>query len=181
LHDHGDVLFGYAYARVQDDHVAEDLVQETLLAAWRGRHTFAGGSSERTWLVGILKHKLADHWRRAGREICTTRTRALDTGDASDPLDDWRGADRKWRGAASPWLEPDGAFERQEFWQMLVDCIVALPPAQARAFTLREFDGLRSDEICNLLEVTPTYLWVLLHRARARLRQSLESRWCRSS
>jgi len=158
LNDHGEVLFGYAHVRVQDRHVAEDLVQEALLAAWRGRHTFARESSERTWLVGILKHKLADHWRRAGREIGTTRVPATGIVDAADPP------------------EPDGAFERREFWQTLIDCIAALPPAQARAFTLREFDGLRSDEICNILEVTPTNLWVLLHRARTRLRQSLRER-----
>lgn len=176
LNDYGDVLFGYASVRVQDHHVAEDLVQETLLAAWHGRHTFAGESSERTWLVGILKHKPADHWRRAGREIRTTRAQASDVVDTTDPLDRSLDADGKWRGAPSPWPKPDGAFERQEFWQMLIDCIAALPPAQARAFTLREFDGLRSGEICNILEVTPTNLWVLLHRARVRLRQSLRER-----
>lgn len=153
MSDHGEALFGYARVRVQDRHMAEDLVQETLLAAWHGRHTFARQSSERTWLVGILKHKLADHWRRADREMRATRAQATDKVDATDPLDD--------------------PLERREFWQTLIDCIAALPPAQARAFALHEFDGLRSDEICNILEVTPTYLWVLLHRARTRLRQSL--------
>jgi RNA polymerase sigma-70 factor (ECF subfamily) len=163
--------------RVQDRHVAEDLVQETLLAAWHGRHTFARESSERTWLVGILKHKLADHWRRADREIRTTRARTTDRADDTDPVDDSFDADGQWHGAPSPWPEPDGALERQEFWQLLLDSIAALPPAQARAFTLHEFDGLGSDEICNILEVTPTHLWVLLHRARVRLRQRLEDRW----
>lgn len=151
--------------RVQSDHAAEDLVQETLLAAWRGRDGFAGKASERTWLIGILKHKLADHWRRPDREL---------------PLDDIFDADENWRGAPAPWPEPEQALERCQFWQVLVDCIAALPPLQARAFSLHELDGLSGKEICRTLQVTPGYLWVLLHRARVRLRQGLEDRWFRA-
>jgi RNA polymerase sigma-70 factor (ECF subfamily) len=81
LDDHGDALLGYACARVRDRDAAEDLVQETLLAAWRARASFAGKSSERTWLIGILKHKLADHWRRLARE--PRGAAALET-DAAD-------------------------------------------------------------------------------------------------
>lgn len=171
LADHGDALFRFARMRVPSEHTAEDLVQETLLAAWRVRDTFTGKSSERTWLIGILKHKLADHWRRA------TPARAF---DSAAPLDDLFDTDGNWRDAPAPWPEPEAAFEQHEFWQVLIDCIAALPPVQAHAFRLCEFDGLSQDEICKILEVTPANLWVLLHRARVRLRQALEDRWFRS-
>src|SRR5688500_10622854 len=68
LDDHGDYLFKYAVFRLRDDIVAEDAVQETFLAALKAYENFEGRGSERTWLVGILKHKIIDHFRRVGRE-----------------------------------------------------------------------------------------------------------------
>jgi RNA polymerase sigma-70 factor (ECF subfamily) len=176
LAEHGDALFRYARVRVENDHAAEDLMQETLLTAWRGRDTLSGKSSERTWLTSILKHKLADHWRRAGRELRAAPAGGV--GDA-DPLDNIFDADGNWRRAPEPWPEPEQALDQCEFRQVLIDCIAALPPLQARAFSLREFDGVSGEEICKTLQVTPTNLWVLLHRARMRLRQGLEDRWFR--
>jgi RNA polymerase sigma-70 factor (ECF subfamily) len=176
LAGHRDALFRYARIRVQSGHAAEDLVQETLLAAWRGRDTFAGKSSERTWLIGILKHKLAGHRRRADRELRATPAGA----DGVDPLDDSFDADGNWRRAPARWPEPEQAPEQYQFCQTLIDCIAALPPLQARAFSLRELDGLSGDEICRTLQVTPAHLWVLLYRARMRLRQGLEDHWFHS-
>jgi RNA polymerase sigma-70 factor, ECF subfamily len=174
LDDHGRVLFKYAYARVRDDDLAEEIVQDTLLAAWRGRRRFAGKSSERTWLVGILKHRLADHWRNVQR-----RGRATESLEALNAFDSLEGRQREMReypDPASPAHQPDTDLEQRQFWRLIADCIAALPPGQARAFRLCELDGLETAEICQILDIAPTNLWVMLHRARVRMREQLELR-----
>ncbi len=175
LDDHGDALFGFAFMRLRDREAAEDLVQETLLAAWRSRESFSATSSERTWLIGILKHKLADHWRRSARQPSDT----VDADAADDliqkTLDMEKGG--PWRVPPSAWANPDAALEQQQFWQIFIDCVGALPPAQAQAFSLCELDGLKGEEACKAMQVASTNLWVMLHRARLRMRQCLENNW----
>lgn len=175
LADHGDVLYRFAYTRLRDRDTAEDLVQETLLAAWRSRENFAASSSERTWLIGILKHKLADHWRRAARQPSDASDNDLTNDVIERTFDATQGG--HWRVAPSAWNDPDAALEQQQFWQIFIDCIGALPPAQAQAFSLCELDGVKGDEACKAMDVAATNLWVMLHRARLRLRQCLENNW----
>lgn len=177
LDEHGDALYRYAFLRLRDRDAAEDLVQETLVAALGARKKFAGQSSERTWLIGILKHKIADHWRRVAR---TAPIEALPDADDPDELLErfFDPSNRNhWRVRPPAWSDPDGALEDKQFWRALADCIGALPPAQAQAFSLTEFDGLDGAETCKVLGVAPTNLWVMLHRARLRLRQCLENNW----
>ncbi len=173
LEQHGDVLYRYAYLRLRNREAAEDAVQDTLLAALRGRQQFSGASAERTWLIGILKHKVSDYWRRAGRET-PLDTDAEEQENLLDLLFDTTG---HWRTAPSPWNDPDAALEQSQFWHVLSDCLAGLPPAHARAFSLCEIDGLEGSDACKVLDVAPTNLWVMLHRARLRLRQCLENRW----
>lgn len=169
---HGDALYRYAYMRTRNGTLAEDLVQETLLAALGAAHTFAGAAAERTWLIAVLKNKIIDHQRRAGREA------PLDdeTVDAEirNTLFDARG---HWTMRPRDWGQPQDALESQQFWQTLEECLRALPPRLAEAFLLREFDGLVAEEVCKVLAVTPSNLWVSLHRARTRLRLCLETQW----
>lgn len=175
LNDHGDALYGFAFVRLRDREAAEDVVQETLLAAWRARENFAADSSERTWLIGILKHKLADYWRRSARKPSESLDAAADDNLIEEIFDMARGG--HWRVAPSAWGDPDAALEQQQFWQVLSDCVGALPPAQARAFSLCELDGMKGEDACKALGVAATNLWVMLHRARLRLRQCLENNW----
>jgi RNA polymerase sigma-70 factor, ECF subfamily len=175
LEDHGDALYGFAYVRVRDRDAAEDLVQETLLAAWRSRENFAANSAERTWLTGILKHKLADHWRRSARQPSEPLEADIADELIERTFDMTKGG--RWRVAPSAWNNPDAALEQQQFWQVLAECVDALPPAQAQAFTLCELDGIKGDEACKVMEIAATNLWVMLHRARLRLRQCLEDNW----
>jgi len=171
LEGHAPALLRYAYSRLQDKDVAQDVVQETLLAAWRGHHAFVGMSSERTWLIGILKHRLADHWRK--RRRLEHLMESLDSPGDMDAVPFMR-TTATWQSGTPA---PDAELEQQQFWQIIADCIATLPPAQARAFRLCELEGLDTNEICAILNVAPAALWVTLHRARHRMRAQLQQRW----
>lgn len=174
LDQHGDVLYRYAYFRLRDSAQAEDLVQETLLAAWQARQRFSGRSTERTWLIGILKNKLVDYFRKHRRE--------QPLGDLADTDAEVNAlfendADQHWRTSPMDWANPTQALQQKQFWKVFTECIDALPPRQAQVFCLCELDELDNDEACKVLGVAPTNLWVMLHRARLRLRQCLETHW----
>lgn len=172
LDQHGDALFRYALARVRERALAEDLVQETLLAALRGRSQFAGRAAERTWLIAILKNKIIDHFRKSARE------QSLDALEDPDALIDAQfEADGHWRTPPEAWANPVAAFESEEFWRRMAECLNGLPERQARAFSLCELEGIEGEAACKVLGVSASNLWVLLHRARMRLRQCLEAGW----
>lgn len=179
LDQHGDYLFKYAMFRLRDSSAAEDAVQETFLAALRAYEKFEGRGSERTWLIGILKHKITDHFRRIAREAPLGQ----EEDGASDHSEFFRGIG-EWTGhwelnhAPTDWhANPSELVERQEFWSVFSDCLSPLPQRTANAFTLREVDGLTSEEICEVLGITVNNLWVMLHRARLHLRNCLELNW----
>jgi RNA polymerase sigma-70 factor (ECF subfamily) len=170
---HGDALFSYALLRVRDRNVAEELVQETFLAAIQAADGFRGRSAERTWLMGILKHKLIDHLRRSSRE------QPMSAADGSDAaLDSLFKRNGMWQTRPGDW-EPDPSelLEQGEFWGVFRHCLGELPERVAAVFTLRVVDETEPDEVCKVLGITPTNLWVVLHRARARLRRCLELNW----
>ena len=171
--EHGDVLYRFALLRVEHPDVAEDLVQETFISAIQGLDRFKGGSAVRTWLIGILKHKIIDYFRKSSREIASSDLTGSEDGgeDAVNRLADARAHPRKWLDT------PDNLMENKEFWKAFMGCLDGLTPSFRRAFSLREMDGLKTDEICKILGITPTNLWVILHRARGKLRDCLEATW----
>ncbi len=174
---HGDVLYRYAILRVRDQGIAEDLVQETFLSALQSTGQFKNESSRRTWLVGILKHKIVDHFRKNTVEI-----RAADI-TLWEEEDDVEFFDRSghWKRPLQDWKDsPADLVENGEFWKVFQACLSRLPEAHRRAFTLREIDGTKSDEICEILSVSSENLWVMLHRARSRLRKCLDAKWFES-
>ena len=175
---HGDYLYRYALVRVRNAGVAEDLLQETLLAAVGAQQTHAGRSSERTWLVGIMKHKVIDHFRRTAKTAQFQSTAEGD--DDSEWFENsgpWSGHWREERAPLSWSVDAAGLAESHEFWETFDHCLSQLPPQMSIAFTLREIDGLSSTEICEILNITPSNLWVLLHRSRTKLRHLLETNW----
>lgn len=172
--DHGDCLYGFALARVRRPEVAEDLVQETLLAAVKSQDRFAGRSSERSWLVGILKNKIVDHYRKQGREASFTDMEFLSDEYPQKFIGD------SWDHALGPknWgREADEVTHKEEFWQTIRDCLAKLPDRVAAVFTLREMEDVPSREICQMLSISESNLWVMLHRARMGLRECLETNW----
>ena len=173
VEQHGDLLFRYAVSRLKDRDAAENVVQETFVAALEGIDRFAGRSSERTWLMGILKHKIVDRYRRSSRQVGVEDVEALADRAEQEAFDD-RG---RWRSPPAKWARPDASVEAAQLWEVLERCMENLSPRLAQAFSLREMDGLATDEICKIMEITATNLGVMMHRARMQLRRCLELGW----
>jgi RNA polymerase sigma-70 factor (ECF subfamily) len=166
-------LVRYASLQLRDSHAAEDAVQEALVAALAGEASFAGRSNLRTWLTGILKHKIVDAIRRAARENALAPDPLAEVAEF-DALFDQSG---HWANAPSAWPDPDSTLEQKQFFAVLEDCLSRLPMKTAQAFMMREHMGFETDEICKELAVTPTHCWVLLYRARMALRECLQTNW----
>jgi len=172
LREHGDYLYRYAYSHLSDTDTARDLVQDTLIAAWKGRASFRGESAARTWLTGILKHKIIDHIRREVRE------RKFRDDVESDPTSAWFSADGSWLEAPQAWKDnPEGLAEDEQFRKVLFDCMARLPKKQRTVFSMRELAGEDTDTVCNEAGITPTNLHVMMHRARMALRNCLDINW----
>ena len=161
-------LLRYAGLQLRDPHAAEDAVQETLLGALAGEASFAGRSNLRTWLTGILKHKIIDAMRKSSREAPAA------SEDEFDALFDERG---HWIEMPPAWPNPDAALDQKRFFAVLEQCLKRLPDKIAQAFMMREHLGLDTGEICKELAITPTHCWVVLYRARMALRECLEKDW----
>ena len=173
LSDHGDYLYRFALARLRDSHLAQDVVQETFLAAIKSP-SFAGQSSARTWLTGILKHKIVDLMRKKNRETVVSD---LIEESENYSADDFFDAAGKWIDKPQKWELPKDMMEQKQFLGVLQSCIDKLPPKLANLFMLRDVHETDNDEICKELNITPTNAWVMLYRARMGLRKCLEINW----
>jgi RNA polymerase sigma-70 factor (ECF subfamily) len=167
-------LLRYATLQLRDSAAAEDAVQEALLAALAGNARFAGRSNLRTWLTGILKHKIVDTIRRQSRERPASELEPEGEAGEFDALFDRRG---HWQEAPDAWEQPESALGQKQFLAALEACLRGLPQRTAQAFMMREHLGFETQEICKELGITPTHLWVMLYRARMALRQCLQLNW----
>lgn len=167
---HGDYLYRFALARVRTQDAAEDLVQETLLAAWQGRASFAGEASERSWLTAILKRKIVDWFRRQVRERASRDDSEEAAFDPFDKSGHWKKTPRNWNSSSSH-------LEREEFWATLHNCLGKLPPRLHDLFVLRYLEDESSETVCKELGLSATNFWVMLHRARLRMSECLSLNW----
>ncbi len=167
-------LLRYAQLQLRDRESAEDVVQETLLAALESRARFEGKSSARTWLTGILKHNIIDLIRRRSREQPLAAGEDELEADLVDAL--FRG-DGHWQQPPSDWGSPARALENKRFREAFELCTKVMPERAARVFMMREVLEMTTEEICKELAITPTNLWVILHRARLSLRECIEIKW----
>jgi RNA polymerase sigma-70 factor (ECF subfamily) len=172
---HADYLFNFAIGQVRDAGVAEDLVQETFLAALKSRNGFSGRSSERTWLVGILRHKICDHLRETCRERAVRATPAR--SDDSDSRDAWDSSVAWVHEMAAEAISPSRRIELAEFREHLERAMGQLPPRIAQAFQLYAIEERPNPEVCAQLNISESNLWVMLHRARKQLRERLGGWW----
>ena len=169
--EHLPMLYGYALQRVRHPDIAEELVQETFLAALKNQEQFAQRSSESTWLVGILRHKILDHFRKRSDVTASS----LESEDASISFFDAAG---HWDRKPNAWSDdPAVLLENQEFWAVFKQCLGHLPEPLARAFVLREMEQCQSATVCQTLSISESNLWIRLHRARLRLRECLDHNW----
>ena len=175
---YGDYLYRYALLRLRDPVKAEDAVQETFLAAIKGKRSFAGQSAEKSWLVGILKNKIFDYFRQASRETAFTDLKFYADEESDRFVPDGLLKDG-WIHELGPleWSTTSTSLDRDQFWKTFRACSDKLPPAVATVFHLREVDDVASQEICTLLQISESNLWVMLHRARMALRRCLETHW----
>lgn len=170
---YGNTMYRYALARVSDQEIAQDLVQEALVAAIQAYDRFQGRSSIKTWLIAILKRKVVDHYRQASNRQMTDDIEAV-----ASNVDKMFNDNGHWRVFPNEWtVNPDVAFEQQEFMDVLYECISVLPSRLAEIFMLREFDEMSTKLICEKLEISESNSWVMLYRARMQLRQCLERNW----
>jgi RNA polymerase sigma-70 factor (ECF subfamily) len=170
-------LIRYAVAHVSDRSVAEEIVQETWLALVRGVERFEGRSSLKTWLFRVLTYQarqrvVHDHGRRAAT--------FSDLDEPSVNPSRFTPRDHRFPGH---WIDdlpsfddtPEEFFLRQETMSHVRELIAQLPARQRVVLVLRDVEGLSAEDACHVLEMNDGTMRVLLHRARARIRQGIET------
>jgi RNA polymerase sigma-70 factor (ECF subfamily) len=175
LSEHGSALYSFALLHLRNPHQAEDAVQETLLAALQAHERYTGSASVRTWLTGILKHKIMDEFRRLSRDAPASGSDE-DTWEHAEVerIDQEFADDGHWNHSLSDWGNPEQNVYSTQVWTLIERCINALSPRAARLFVLRDLWEMDADQVCEELSMTPSNLWTSLHRARLGMRQCLE-------
>lgn len=174
---HADYLFNYAITRINDQHIAEDLVQDTFVAALRNIKNFESRSKESTWLTAILKNKIIDHYRKKVRQY------HKESLDDLRSVEDYFDKNGKWNKTEQPqkWqINYNETIEQKEFYTILNNCLNRLNDLQRMAFTMKHFDDIKSKDICKELEITSSNYWVIIHRAKLQLRKCMEVKWVNS-
>ncbi|GAA3565048.1 sigma-70 family RNA polymerase sigma factor [Snuella lapsa] len=169
---YSDYLYNYTISRVSDKTVAQDLVQDTFLAALKSMKNFKGESSERTWLISILKRKIIDYYRKINSNKGKAEVR-IDYNSDSESEGDWleeRVADPYDKTA-------EDTMQNDELGEAIYKCLDKLPKKQADVFKMKTIQGLETEVICNELNITASNLWVIIHRARTAMAECLKENW----
>jgi RNA polymerase sigma-70 factor (ECF subfamily) len=177
IESHRPYLMRYALAQLRDGQLAEEAVQEALVAALESLRSFDGRSALRTWLTSILRFKVIDLQRRAMAERSHQPFDEEAEGGEEAWLDELFDATGHWREAPQAWSNPEAALEQRRFWEAFEHCLDRLPPAGSRVFFRREVAGEETEAICKAEGITASNCWVILHRARLALRACLEKNW----
>jgi RNA polymerase sigma-70 factor (TIGR02943 family) len=178
LKSYGDYLFSYCMMRINHRETAEDLVQETLISAFRARESFKGESTEATWLIAILKNKIIDHYRK--KDVLKDAKDYLESTDNDFSKNFFDPENGHWLREASPqaWaVSADTDVERSEFTEVLRDCVHKMPAKLVPVFIAKFFDDEDSDTICKVHNISSSNYWVIIHRAKVLIRACLEKNW----
>ncbi|MEN5055775.1 sigma-70 family RNA polymerase sigma factor [Sphingobacterium kitahiroshimense] len=171
VQQYSDHLYSWALYKTSSKETAEDLVQETFLAAVKSFNNFKGNSNPKTWLCAILNHKINDYYRKS------YQTPLANNNAIFDQFFDHTG---HWKQDEEPqqWPDTDGSLlDDSDFQQQLQHCIKRLPPNWSAAIHLKFIDEKKGNEICQELGLTNTNFWQILHRAKLQLRKCLEINW----
>ena len=172
---YADYLFNYAIARVNEPEVAKDLVQETFFAGLKSAKNYKGNASERTWLIAILKRKVIDHYRKINSKKGQAEVR-MHYNPHSDAEGDWLEEQ-----VADPFGELEhNRIENEELGLAIQECISKLPKKQSKVFNMKTIQGMDTKAICKELNINPSNLWVMIHRARTALMDCLNENWFKS-
>ena len=178
LKSYGDYLFSYCMLRVNHRETAEDLVQETLISAFRAKDSFKGESTEATWLTAILKNKIIDHYR--SKDILKEAKDYLESTEQDFSNNFFEGQNGHWLRGSAPqqWSSPaDTSVEQAEFAEILRTCIHKMPSKLVHVFVAKFFDDEDSETICKVHNITSSNYWVIVHRAKVLIRACLEKNW----
>lgn len=169
-------MLRFATIQLRDATIAEDAVQEALMAAHEARDRFEGRAQLKTWVFSILRNKILDVFRENKRRPVQSLTLEDGSDDETEGLFDENG---HWRKEEQPtdWGQPETSFSNEQFWVVLEICLNNMKETIARVFMMREFLGLDTNEICSELDISESNCWVTLHRARSRLRICLDEKW----
>ena len=172
IDSYADYLFNYTIGRVNDAEIAKDLVQETFLAGLKSAKNYKGEAAERTWLIAILKRKVIDHYRKTNSKKGRAEVR-MDYSVHTDSQGDWLEEQ-----IADPFssFETD-AIENKELGLAIHACIAKLPKKQALVFSMKTIQEMDTETVCNELDINPSNLWVMIHRARTTLMGCLNQNW----
>jgi RNA polymerase sigma-70 factor (ECF subfamily) len=171
-------ILRFARLQLRDDALAEDVVQDTMIAAMSGIDNFAGRATLKTWVFSILKNKLVDALRTRDRSVNVSAL-GDEEADFDSMFDTLFKANGHWLPGHQPavWGDPEEDLSRQQFWQIFDACLNYLPTNTGRVFAMRELLDLEVDEICRELDIASSNCYVILHRARHQLRACLEKTW----
>jgi len=172
IDNYSDYLYNYAIVRVNDHDLTKDLVQETFLAGLKSAKNFEGKSTERTWLISILKRKIIDYYRKINSKKGQAEIRMNFYEDGEN-----EGSWLEERVPQSWDHEAEKKIETVELHNQIDDCIDYLPEKYAMVFRMKTIQEMETEDICKELDITPSNLWVIIHRARTQLRKCLEDNW----
>lgn len=168
---YSDYLYNYTIVRVNDHEITQDLISETFLAGLKSKDNFKGKASERTWLISILKRKIIDHYRKINSNKGKAEIRvAYNDGEGDGDWLEERVRDPFDRTA-------EDTMENEELGMAIFRCLDRLPDKQAAIFRMKTIEGIDTETICNEFEITPSNLWVIIHRARKSMVDCLEKSW----
>lgn len=168
---YSDYLFNYTIVRVNDREVANDIISETFLAGLKSMKNYKGEASERTWLISILKRKIIDYYRKSNstKGQAEVKMNFPDSDNEGDWLEE--------RVADLSDMTAEDQMENRELGLAILDCLDQLNEKQAKIFRMKTIEGIDTEEICNEFNISPSNLWVIIHRARTSLAKCLEKNW----
>ena len=170
--EYADYLYNYARYKLPSKEAAEDVVQETFLSAYAALETFKGNSSEKTWLVSILKRRIVDYYRKeARREESNFSSYQFPFYPRGDYENHWieHRAPKNW--------DVEDNVQSDEFHHILQLCLSLLTPRQRLVFMMKVLDECSTDEVCEKARITNVNLWTIMHRARLQIRECIEKKW----